>query len=311
MLWCYIYFVIVTVTQPLYESRMNWIYDPAPPAPRRPAMESTNTPSSAILRESPEAPSTQPKRKKSRRRRRRKAARTANHNLAFRPADSMTPDEHWNNRNSASQRATRPKSAANDLPEMRSTPVEHLHSFHSSRLSQPSILATNENSGISFRLDHPEFSGLYKLAQADPSQDSTATHSRVNSSGFGLSSPSLLQPCTKPFSGLPSRCSMTSPHREAGDAARERPGIIYPLLPRAARPDMRVTIEAALPEAAALDRQSMPPTVLEIAETSLPESLPPSRPQPTRQQSRKRHRNRLTGVYRPSKRSPPQGRWCE
>ena len=58
---------------------------------------------------------------------------------------------------------------------------------------------------------------------------------------------------------------MTSPHREAGDAARERPGIIYPLLPRAARPDKRVTIEAALPEAAALDRQSRPPTVLEIA----------------------------------------------
>ena len=197
----------------------------------------------------------------------------------------MTPDERWTNRNSASQRATRPKSVANDLPEMRSTPVEHLHSFHSSRLSQPPIPATNENSGNPFRLDHPEFSGLYKPAQADPSQDSTATHSRVNSSGFGLSSPSLLQPCTKPFSGLPSRCSMTSPQREAGDAARERPGITYPLLPHAACPDTRVTIEAALPEAAALDRQSRLPTVLEIAETSLPESLPPSRQRPTRRQS--------------------------
>ena len=189
--------------------------------------------------------------------------------------------------------------------------MEHLHSFHSSRLSQPPIPATNENSGNPFRLDHPEFSGLYKTAQMDPSQDSTATHSRVNSSAFGLSSPSLLQPCTKPFSGLPSKRSMTSPQREAGDAARERPGIIYPLLPRAARPDTRVTIEAALPEAAALDRQSRPPTVLEIAETNLPESLPLSRQRPTRRQSRKRRRNRSTGVYRPSKRSSPQGRWCE
>ena len=104
---------------------------------------------------------------------------------------------------------------------------------------------------------------------------------------------------------------MTSPHREAGDAARERPGIIYPLLPLAARPDTRVTIEATLPKAAALDRQSRPSTVLEIAETSLPESLPPSRPQPTRGQSRKRRRNRSTGVYRLPKRLPPQGRWCE
>ena len=46
---------------------------------------------------------------------------------------------------------------------------------------------------------------------------------------------------------------MTSPTREAGDAARERLGIIYPLLLRAAHPDTRVVIEAALPEAAALD----------------------------------------------------------
>ena len=51
---------------------------------------------------------------------------------------------------------------------------------------------------------------------------------------------------------------MTSPHREAGDAVRERPGIIYPLLPRAARPDTRVAIDATLPEAAAFSRQSRP-----------------------------------------------------
>ena len=157
------------VTQPLYGSRMNWIHDPAPPAPRRPAMESTDAPSSAILKELPGAPSTQPKPKKSRRRRRRKAARAANHNSAVRLADPMIPDERWTNRNSASQRVTRPKSAANDLPEMRSTPVEHLHSFHSSRLSQPPIPATNENSGKLIRLDHPEFSGLYYPAQAAPS----------------------------------------------------------------------------------------------------------------------------------------------
>ena len=47
---------------------------------------------------------------------------------------------------------------------------------------------------------------------------------------------------------------MTSPTREAGEATRERPGVVYPLLPRAQRRDTRVVIEAALPEAAALDR---------------------------------------------------------
>ena len=258
---------------------MYWIHDPAPPTFRRPAMESADTPAPAILKESPGAPSTQPKHKKSRRRRRRKAACATNENAAFRSA-------------------TRPSSAANDLPEMMSTPVYQHPSFHSSRVSQPPIPATNENAGSSSRLDHPEFSGLYKPAQTDPSQDLTATHSRVNSSGSGLSSPSLQQPCTKPFSGLPSRHCMTSPHREAGDAVRERPGIIYPLLPRAARPDTRVAIDATLPEAAAFSRQSRPPTALDIAGTSLPESQPPTRTRATKRQSRKRRRHRSSGVYR-------------
>ena len=101
----------------------------------------------------------------------------------------------------------------NDHPEMKSTPVEHPCSFHSSRLSQPPISAANQNSGSPSCQDHSEFWGLYKTAQTDPSQDLTATHSRVNISGFGLSSPALQQPYTKPFSGLPSRQFMTSPHR--------------------------------------------------------------------------------------------------
>ena len=104
---------------------------------------------------------------------------------------------------------------------------------------------------------------------------------------------------------------MTGPHREAGEAYRERPGIVYPLLPRTARPDTQLSIDAALPEAAALNRRSRPPTVLDIAETSLPESHQPQGPRFARRQSRKRRRNRSTGVYRPSKRSPPRGHWCE
>ena len=173
----------------------------------------------------------------------------------------MTPDERWANENSASQIATRPESAANDLPKMMSTTVYQHPSFHSSHLPQPPFPAANENSAFQFGLDRCRIPGLYKPAHPDPRQDLTATLTRENISGFGFSSPSLLQPCTKPFSGLPSRRSMTSPTREAGDATRERPGIGYPLLPRAARPDTRVVIEAILPEAPALDRRAQPPTV--------------------------------------------------
>ena len=156
------------VTQPLYDSRMYWIHDPVPPTSRRPAMESADTPAPAILKESPGAPSTQPKHKKSRRRRRRKAARTANQNAASRPAAPMTPDERWANDNSASRSATRPSSTANDPPEMRSTTVYQHPRFHSSHVSQPPIPVTNENAGSSFRLDHPGFLGFISWPKLTP-----------------------------------------------------------------------------------------------------------------------------------------------
>ena len=233
---------------------MNWVHDPALPTSRRPILEFVDTPAPDITSKSPGAPFTPPKHKKSRRRRRRRNNRSANQNSAHRSTSPVTSDERWTNENSASQSATRPKSAANDLPKMRSTPVYHPQSFHSSHLPQPPVPAANENSAFPFGLDRGGIPGVYKPAQIDPRQDSTAPLTRDNISGFGLSSPSLLRPCTKPFSGLPSRRSITSPTREAGDAVRERPGIIYPLLPRATRPDTRVVIEAALPEAAALGR---------------------------------------------------------
>ena len=162
----------------------------------------------------------------------------------------MTTAERAANENSARRRATQPRSASNDLPEMKSTPVEHPHSFTSSLLTQPS---------------------------------------------------------TKPFSGLPSRPQLTSPQREAGEAYRERSGIVYPLLPRAACPHTRLQVEAALPEAAAFERRTRPPTVLDI-ELEGEDSQPPG---PRRRQSRKRCHNRSMGVYRPSKHSPPRGRWCD
>ena len=221
----------------------------------------------------------------------------------------MTQADPTANDNSARWRATCPRSAANDRPEMRSTPVKHPLSFTSSPLSQSPISAANQNGERASCHDHSENLGLYKPASTDPRQDLTATQPRVNSSGFFLSSPALKQPSTKPFSGLPARHELTSPHREAGEAYGERQGVVYPLLPRATGPDTRLLIDAtSLPESAAFGRQSRPPTVLDIGETEQKENRPPSQ---SRRQPRKRRRNRSAGIYRPSKRSQPRGRWCD
>ena len=140
----------------------------------------------------------------------------------------MTPDERWANHNSVSQRATQHQLEASDPTQMKSAPVYKGQSIHSSHLTQLPIPATNRNSAFPFGLERCEFPGLYKPALPDLRQDLTADPYRVNNSGSGLSSPSLLQPCTKPFSGRPARPQMTCPTREAGGAIRERPGIVYP-----------------------------------------------------------------------------------
>ena len=297
------------VTQPFYESRVNWVIDPAPPASRRPVLEESAAPKPDHKMPSSGGVPQPPRRQKSRRRRRRKAARSASQRPASRPADVMTQADPTANSNSAHWRATRPRSGANDRQEMRSTPVKHPLSFTSSPLSQPPISAANQNGERASCQDHCENLGLYKPAPTDPRQDLTATQPRANNSGFGLSSPAPKQPCTKPFSGLPSRPNLASPYREAGETYGGRPVIVYPLLPRATRPDTKLLINAAaLPESAALGRPSRLPTVLDLEETKQKKNQPPSQ---SKRQPHKRHRNRSTGVYRPLKRLAPQGRWCD
>ena len=208
----------------------------------------------------------------------------------------MIPPARPANRNSsrwASSVATRPRSTANDLPGIqpgtRSALEKHPQSFTSSLLSQHPVPGANENSDRLFCLDHPEIRGVSKPASIDPRQDSTANRQRDNFSGLGLSSPAPQQPLTKPFSGSPSRHYMTDPLREAREAGRQRPGIIYPL-PRAARPDTRLDIDAALLEAAALDRRERPPTVVDIAEPGQTEgNRPPGPSQQGRSRSPRRH----------------------
>ena len=297
------------VTQPFYESRVNLVINPVPPASSCPVSEESTAPTPAH-KMPPSGEEAQPSRcQKSRRRRRRKAARSATQRPASLPADVMTQADPTANSNSARWRATWPRSEANDRPEMRSTLVKHPLSFTSSPLSQPPISAANQNEERASCQDHSKNLGLYKLAPTDPRQDLTATQPKANNSGFGLSSPAPKHPYTKPFSGLPSRPKVTSPYREAGGTYGGRPGIMYPLLPHATPPDTKLLIDAAtLPESAALGRQSRPPTVLDLEETREKENQPPSQ---SRRQPHKRRCNRSTGVYRPSKRSPPRGRWCD
>ena len=153
------------VTRPFYENCLNWVADPAPPASRR-LDDMTPLPA--------EVPPLLPGRLWSRRRRRRRT----NRNSASRQAALTTPSTWPANDNSArwaSSVATRPKSAANDLPRtqpgIKSTPVKHPCSFTSSPLSQPPIPAANQNSGRASHQDHSEIWGLYKPAQIGPRQD--------------------------------------------------------------------------------------------------------------------------------------------
>ena len=257
-----------------------------PPDTRRQDDLTSPAPASAENRPPSEVCHKLPRRLRPRRRGRKQLATSANANSASHVADPATPLGPSANENSphlASSAATRPRSMANrnsPLPgpqpgtsrSLRSAFVKHPQSFQSSHLPQHLGSTTNQNRDRLFCLDHPEIRGVYKPARIDPRQDSPANCQRDNFSGFGLSSPALQQPTTKPFSGSPARQLMTDPIREAREAGRQTPGIVYPL-PRAARPDTRLSIDAAPSEAAALSRGERPPTVVDIPGPDVSEGL--------------------------------------
>ena len=192
-----------------------------------------------------------------------------------------------------------------------STPVEHPRTFRRPQHPRHPRLSANQNSGRRFDPDHPEFRGVYKLAQPSIQQDYHSSIRRDSFSGSGLSSPALQRSHRDSFSESPfghlNKKSVTDSKREVRIARGQRPGIVYPL-PRAARPDMRLEIDTALPEAAALHSEERPPTILEIPgtgrleETRCPESSQRRGSRLPRRHTRKRPRNCSSGVYRPKKR---------
>ena len=146
---------------------------------------------------------------------------------------------------------------------------------------------TNDNSPFQTVLESSEFPGLcpglYKPADSDPQHDTWAFSPAAYISEQGPPSPTR----------TPAACSSDS---------RTRTGIVYPLQPRSRQPDVCIQVEASLPEPAALPRPDL---------RQLSHEAPTSPPRTHKRLSRKRRRQRSTALYRPAKRPPPQGHWCD
>ena len=295
------------VTQAGFGSHINWIYDPAPPTPRRATLHSSKSsvsiPSKSVrshkkpvsvhnkhgdqasaiaTRGSSAAPLSPAPPKKCRIRRRRQARRAANRNSGNISAAPLTPDARWANERAAGQVGeTQTQPEDSDPTSTRRTAL-----YPPSRIVSDS--SANENSPFQLGLESSRIPGLYKPAVPDQQQDTPARTSRVKNSGSVTSSPPYLLPYIKPFSGRPTGSSMTGPTREAGETLRSGSVIVYPLLPRAHRQNTNVTVDAAHPEPAAFQRQDLPPTVVEIGSPSQPQTPPASSRRASRKPSRKR-----------------------
>ena len=223
-----------------------------------------------------------PKRKRDRKHRRERRAREREErNEAF------NHDARW-----ASQRPGDPSSSSVPAqvtqPGLQdSDPISAMRPtvyYPSGSVSNP---LTNENSPLPIDLESGEFSGLhsglYKPAAPIPQHDTWAFSPAAYSLDKGPPSP------TRTLAANSSDC-------------RTRTGIVYPLQPRSRRPDICIDVEASLPEPAALLRPELRQPTREALT---------SRSRTHKRLSHKRRRQRSTALYRPAKRSPPRGHWCE
>ena len=317
------------MTRPPLENHLNWVPDPVPPPAQ--CLGDLASPSPSENTPPQDASRKLSRRLRPRRRRGKQPGLSANSISASCVADPATQLGSPANRNSAlpsSSTATRPRSVANEKSPLpgkrpgtsrsnRSAPVEHPRTFLRPQHPQHPRLSANQNSGRRFDPDHPEIRGVYKPTQPSIQQDYHSSIRRDSFSGSGLSSPALQRSHRDSFSESPSgqlnkEISLTDSKKEARIAGGPRPGIVYPLL-RAARPDTRLEVDTALPEAAALSRAEWPPTIVDIPETGrleetrCPESSHRHGSRSPRRPTRKLPRNRSSGVYRPKKRSSHRG----
>ena len=281
-----------------------------------------------------------PRKLRPRRRKETQPGSTANHNSPSWKAGRETQCEPAANHNSPSQEAGRetqpgsttnhnspPREAGNQPGTSGSTgsamcaPVKHPLTFLRPQHPQHPRLTANHNSGRRFDPDHSESGRLFKPARSSIQQDSALRPRWDSFSGSSLSSPALQRSHRESFSGSPAghlnkSVSLTDPTREERIAGGLRPGPVQPHL-HADCLDTRLEIDAAPPEAAAVSRAERPPTVLDIPETGRLETTRCPGPSHRREScsprshSHKRPRNRSSVLYRPKKRPPHPGHWCE
>ena len=168
------------VTQAVFGSRINWIYNPAPPPPRRATLHSRDShvsiPSDKRKNEAPdiatrrsrEAPLTPPLPQKHRKRRRRNAQRAANRNSAASSRIPVTPDARW-----ANQRTAVPAGVTQPLPENSDPTSARRTAVYPPSQNVGDSLA-NENSPVQIGLESSRIPDLYKPAVPDQQQDTQA-----------------------------------------------------------------------------------------------------------------------------------------
>ena len=181
------------------------------------------------------------------------------------------------------------------------------HSIHSIpdsgpiRIQNADLTRTTLNSGVYINRPSRASSRITPIDLIEiPSLDLASPHLLFSDL---IETPSL----DRPLGHLSGNKSLTDPQREERIAGGLRPGLVLPH-PSATCPDKRLDLDAAPPEAAAINRAERPPMVLDIPETGRLETT--RRPEPChrcglcspRRQSHKRPRNRSSALYRHKKR---------
>ena len=221
-----------------------------------------------------------PKRKRDRKHRRERRARERENNR-----ESFIHDARWANQHSLVPASSSvPVRVTQSVPQA-IDPISSMRTAVYPPLKSVGNPTANENSPFQIGLESRRNLGLYKQTAPDPDQDTWAYSPAANSSEIGLPSPT--------------RTSAAN-----SSESRTRTGIVYPLQPRARHSDVCIEVEASLPEQAALLRP-------DIRQPTQPQEAPANLPRTYRRLSRKRRRNRSTAVFRPAKRSPPRGHWCD
>ena len=179
-----------------------------------------------------------PKRKRNRVQRRERRARERAERAEI--EEAFIHDAQWTHQSSGAPSSTIVPDRLTPLGLTHSDPISAMRPVVYPPVTLEGRPPANENSSFQFDQELGESAGLlpglYKPAVPDPQHDTWTSSSRARSSEERPPSP-------------------TRTSRACSSGSRPRTGIVYPLQPRQSRPDVCITVEASLPEPAALHRQ--------------------------------------------------------